>query len=205
MLNLLDTSGMRLCDGFSRRDWLKIGSVALGGLSLPTLLARQATAKADASPQGSSFGKAKSVIVFGLVGGPPQHETFDPKPDAPAEIRGQFGVIPSKTPGLKVGELLPRIAGLTDKFAVLRAIVTGDNAHSSSGYQMLTGVPHIPLNQEDRDSQGSERFAQHGGTGSRGTQASRRIAERGHPAGAYLERRQFPLAGARRGNSRQGQ
>jgi hypothetical protein len=148
MLNLLDTCGMRLCDGFSRRDWLKVGSVALGSLSLPALLASQARGKADASSRGPSFGKAKSVIIFGLVGGPPQHETFDPKPDAPAEIRGQFGVISSKTPGLQVGELMPRIAGLTDKFAVLRAIVTGDNAHSSSGYQMLTGVPHIPLNQE---------------------------------------------------------
>lgn len=146
MLNLVDSCGMRLCDGLSRRDWLKIGSIGLGGLSLPALLASQA--KADRSSQGASFGKAKSVIIFGLVGGPPQHETFDPKPDAPVEVRGQFGVIPSKTPGFQVGELLPRIASLSDKFAVLRAIVTGDNAHSSSGYQMLTGVPHIPLNQE---------------------------------------------------------
>lgn len=148
MLNLLDTSGMRLCDGLSRRDWLKVGSIAFGGLSLPGLLASQAKAKTDTSSRSPSFGKAKSVIIFGLVGGPAQHETFDPKPDAPAEIRGQFGVMPSKTPGLQVGELMPRIAGLTDKFAVLRAVVTGDNAHSSSGYQMLTGVPHIPLNQE---------------------------------------------------------
>jgi len=148
MLNLSDNCGMRLCDGVSRRDWLKIGSLALGGLSLPSLLAQKAAATAGNALRGGSFGKAKSVIIFGLVGGPPQHETFDPKPDAPAEIRGQFGVIPSKTTGLHVGELLPKIAGMTDKLAVLRAIVTGDNAHSSSGYQMLTGVPHIPLNQE---------------------------------------------------------
>src|SRR5207253_7244948 len=80
-------------------------------------------------------------------GGPPQHETWDPKPDAPAEIRGQFGTIPSKS-GLRVGELMPKTAEWTDRIAVLRAIVTGDNAHSSSGYQMLTGVPHVPLNQE---------------------------------------------------------
>jgi hypothetical protein len=93
-------------------------------------------------------GKAKAVILFGLIGGPPQHETWDPKPDAPAEIRGQFGVIATKTPGLRVGELMPRTAQLTDRIAVLRAVVTNDNAHSSSGYQMLTGVPHQPLNQE---------------------------------------------------------
>ena len=64
------------------------------------------------------------------------------------EIRGEFGVIPTKTPGLHVGELMPQTAQWTDKIAVLRAVVTDDNAHSSSGYQMLTGVPHMPLNQE---------------------------------------------------------
>lgn len=88
------------------------------------------------------------MIVFGLVGGPPQHETWDPKPDAPAEIRGAFGRIATRTPGLFIGELMPRTAQLTDKIAVLRAVVTNDNAHSSSGYQMLTGMPHVPLNQE---------------------------------------------------------
>jgi hypothetical protein len=146
MLNILDPLGTRLCDGVSRRSWLQVGSLALGGLTLPNLLAAQAGAAA--SSPSTSFGKAKSVIVFGLVGGPPQHETWDPKPEAPAEIRGEFGVISTKTPGLHVGELMPRTAQWTDKIAVLRAIVTGDNAHSSSGYQMLTGMPHVPLNQE---------------------------------------------------------
>ena len=83
-----------------------------------------------------------------LGGGPPQHETWDPKPQAPEEVRGAFGAIATKTPGLFVGELMPRTAQLTDKIAVLRAMVTNDNAHSSSGYQMMTGVPHIPLNAE---------------------------------------------------------
>ena len=67
MLNLLDTCGMRLCDGFSRRDWLKVGSVALGSLSLPALLASQARGKADASSRGPSFGKAKSVNKTGTA------------------------------------------------------------------------------------------------------------------------------------------
>jgi hypothetical protein len=147
MLNLIDPAGLRLCDGMSRRRWLQVGSVALGGLTLPRLLAAQN--QLAASPTDApSFGRAKSVIIFGLVGGPPQHETWDPKPEAPAEIRGEFGAIPSKTPGLNVGELMPRTAQWTEKIAVLRAVVTGDNAHSSSGYQMLTGVPHAPLNQE---------------------------------------------------------
>ncbi|NBO93765.1 MAG: DUF1501 domain-containing protein [Planctomycetia bacterium] len=126
-----------LHDNLSRRDWIRVGGIGLGGLTLPRLL--------KAGPQAP---KAKSVIVFGLVGGPAQHETFDPKPNAPAEVRGVFGHVQSRTPGLLVGELLPRTSGLTNKLAVLRAVVTNDNAHSSSGYQMLTGVPHQPMGQE---------------------------------------------------------
>lgn len=137
--------GVRLCGGLTRREWLRVGGIGLGGLTLTDLLQRRAQAAAPISEGG----KAKSVILFGLVGGPPQHETWDPKPDAPAEIRGPLGTIPSRTPGLRVGELMPRTAALTDKIAVLRAVVTNDNAHSSSGYQMLTGMPHQPVNQEN--------------------------------------------------------
>ncbi|MBA4187645.1 MAG: DUF1501 domain-containing protein [Planctomycetaceae bacterium] len=143
MLQILD-SGPATCDRMTRREWMRIGSIGLGGLTLPQLVG----SRAQASSPASRLGKAKSVIVFGLLGGPPQQDTWDPKPDAPLEIRGPFGTIPSRTPGLRVGELMPMTAGLTDKIAVLRAVVTNDNAHSSSGYQMLTGVPHLPLNVE---------------------------------------------------------
>ncbi len=142
--------GPRLCDGLTRREWMRIGSLGLGGLTLPDLL----RSRANASPvKQGSFGKAKSVIVIWLTGGAPQHETWDPKPEAPAEVRGAFGTIASKTPGLNVGELMPLTAKLTDKIAVLRTLSTGDNAHSSSGYQMLTGVPHIPLSLENAKPQ----------------------------------------------------
>ena len=137
-------SGRQMCDGLTRREWLRVGGIGLGGLTLAQLLGAPKLQAAERS----SFGRAKSVIIFSLMGGPAQHETWDPKPDAPAEIRGEFGVIRSRTPGLNVGELMPRTAGLTDRIAVLRAVVTGDNAHSSSGYQMLTGVPHEPRNSE---------------------------------------------------------
>lgn len=136
--------GARFCDGLSRRDWLRVGGIGLGGLSLPQLLRSQA----DASERHGT-GPAKSVIVLFNTGGGPQHESWDPKPDGPSATRGDFGVIATRTPGLFVGELMPRTAQLTDKIAVIRTMVTGDNAHSTSGYQMLTGMPHIPLNREN--------------------------------------------------------
>ncbi|MEZ6113244.1 MAG: DUF1501 domain-containing protein [Pirellulaceae bacterium] len=145
MLRVFD-NGVRLCDGISRREWLRIGGVGLGGLTLPVLWRAQSQAATHGEP---GFGRAKSVIVLFFSGGVPQHETWDPKPNAPAEVRGDIGVIASRTPGLQVGELMPKTALLTDKIAVLRTMVTGDNAHSSSGYQMLTGVPHAPLNREN--------------------------------------------------------
>lgn len=137
----------------SRREWMQLGGVGIAGVSLPKLVNASPTklnvVPADAA---NSFGKAKSAIVIFLGGGPPQHETWDPKPDAPAEIRGGFGAIETQTPGLRVGELMPLTARLTDKIAVLRAMVTNDNAHSSSGYQMMTGIPHIPLSVENATS-----------------------------------------------------
>ncbi len=146
MLSLYDRP-LRLCDGLSRREWLRVGSLA-SGLSLADLLAaRQTQAAPTEHPQ--SFGKAKACIVLFMLGGPPQHETWDPKPDAPVEVRGSLKPIASRTPGLLVGELMPRTAQLTDRIGVLRAVSTRDNAHSSSGYWMLTGRPHVPLNTEN--------------------------------------------------------
>src|SRR5436305_5988298 len=134
---------LRITDnGLTRREWLRVGGIGLGGLTLSALR------PAAAARPGRSPGRAKAVIVLGLLGGPPQHETWDPKPDAPAEVRGEFKPIASRTTGLRVCELMPRTALLTDKVAVLRAVTTGDNAHSSSGFQVLTGVPHQPLNLE---------------------------------------------------------
>jgi hypothetical protein len=141
MLELLD-QGRVLCDGWNRRECLRIGGLSLAGLTLPRLL------QARESP-ASHAAAAKSVIVLFMSGGLPQHETFDTKPEAPREIRGDFDTVPTKTPGLFIGELLPQIASLTDRMAVIRSMVTGDNAHSTSGYQMLTGVPHAPLSREN--------------------------------------------------------
>jgi hypothetical protein len=149
MLRIFDPITNRQ-DALSRRDWLRVGGTALGGLSLPALAAAAPTTSPEI-PAGAerTFGKSKSVIVIFLCGGPPQHETWDPKPEAPTEVRGGFGTIATRTPGLSVGELMPLTAPLTDRIAVLRAMVTNDNSHSSSGYQMMTGVPHVPLSAEN--------------------------------------------------------
>ena len=142
--------GARLCDGRTRREILRVGGLGLlgAGLNLPGL-ARGSMPRSDLDDLDASFGRAKSCIVLFLMGGPPQHSTWDPKPDAPAEVRGEFGAIASKAPGLSLSGLLPMTAAQADKICVLRAVSTGDNAHSSSGYYMLTGRPHSPQNVEN--------------------------------------------------------
>ncbi|MFO0939923.1 MAG: DUF1501 domain-containing protein [Pirellulales bacterium] len=142
----LQHRGSKLCDGVSRREWLRLGGLSSLGLGLSHLVEAK---HSRANSNLPSFGKAKSCILLFMLGGPPQHETWDPKPNASAEVRGEFASIGSATPGLQVGELMPKTAKLTDRIAVLRAMATDDNAHSSSGYWMLTGRPHAPKNFEN--------------------------------------------------------
>jgi hypothetical protein len=138
--------GTRLCDGWNRREILRVGGLGLlgTGLRLPDLAQGSTSLPGD-----GSFGKAKSCIVLFLMGGPPQHSTWDPKPDAPAEVRGEFGSIATNVPGISLSGLMPLTAQQADKICVLRGVSTGDNAHSSSGYYMLTGRPHSPMNFEN--------------------------------------------------------
>ena len=143
-----ETGRQNRCDGLRRREALNIGGLGALGLSLPGLFQGRATAATESASQGS-FGKAKSCIVLFLMGGPDQHSTFDPKPQAPSEVRGEFGAIQTVVPGFELGELWPRTALLTDRLALIRAMSTGDNAHSSSGYYMLTGHAHAPMNAEN--------------------------------------------------------
>ena len=134
---------MKRCSGPSRREFLQAGGLGCLGLSLPDLLKRASGASA-----GTTSARAKNCIIIFLLGGPPQHETWDPKPDAPSNIRGEFRPIASNVPGIHVGELMPRTSMHLDKICVLRGMVTGTNAHSGSGYEMLTGYPH-PNKQAD--------------------------------------------------------
>src|SRR5438309_129537 len=136
-------------EGPTRREWLRVGGLSLVGLSLPAVL------RADSRPAGpapgfardlgaDTFGRAKNVIFLWLQGGPPQHETFDPKPDAPADIRGLFRPIATNVPGIRFCELLPRTARHADKLAVVRSLSTNNNNHDISGYWILTGYPYGP-------------------------------------------------------------
>jgi hypothetical protein len=117
----------------SRRDVLRIGGMSAFGLSLPDYF--RLCANASDKPKA----KAKSVIFLHQFGGPSQFETFDMKPDAPAEIRGTFKPINSKLPGLPVCEMLPRIAKITDKLCVIRSVQHHMKNHNSATYYSLTG------------------------------------------------------------------
>jgi len=142
MFSLFD-SPVKLCDGITRREMLRVGGVgALGaGFTLADLL--QAKASESTRSADSVFGRAKNVIYLWLQGGPPQHETWDPKPDAPEEIRGEFKPIATNVPGIYLSELLPRTAALADKLAIVRSISTDIHEHSASGYHILTGYRYL--------------------------------------------------------------
>ena len=124
----------------NRRELMRMGGISLAGLSLSRLM--EAEAMAAPITGDASFGRAKNIIYLYLNGGPPQHETFDPKPDAPAEIRGPFNPIQTNIPGIQFCELLPRTAAIADKLAVVRSMATDDNIHSSSGHWVLTGYKY---------------------------------------------------------------
>jgi hypothetical protein len=130
-------SGTRLCDGIHRREFLRVGGLALGGLSLPSLL--------RAKPQAARTRptRAKSVIQLYMWGGPSQLETFDLKPNAPDGIRGDFRPIDTRVPGVRICEHLPRLAQMTDRFAILRSVTHTGTNHGTSAYHMLTGHIHF--------------------------------------------------------------
>ena len=144
MLRILDQA-TRLCDGIRRREMLSIGGLSALGLTLPQLLKARDTPP-DGVLDAPTFGRAKNVIYLWLQGGPPQHETFDPKPNAPVEIRGPFQPIQTNVVGTQFCELLPRTARIADKLAIVRSLSTGNNIHSSSGYHVLTGNKYLGAN-----------------------------------------------------------
>jgi len=139
------TSGGRFCDGVNRRDFLRIGGLAMGGLALPQLL----RAEAQAGIRNSH----KSVIMIFLSGGPPHQDMVDLKMDAPVEIRGEFRPIHTNVPGIDLCEHLPLLAGMTDKLAIIRSVVGSAGRHDA--FQCQTGRLHTQQPQGGWPSLGS--------------------------------------------------
>jgi Protein of unknown function (DUF1501) len=127
------------CQGVSRRKLLTAGGLGFLGLTLADLLRGQAEAAATRKKSPSTFGKAKSCLIIYLSGGASHHDTFDMKPDAPAEVRGEFNPIASNVPGMQLCEHLPMVARHLDKCTVVRSMSHRDNNHPSAVYWTVTG------------------------------------------------------------------
>ncbi len=130
---LLGRLRSRTCQGLTRRAILQIGASSVFGLSLADLL----RCRAEAGER--LVGTAKSVLLLWMWGGPSHLDTWDPKPNASLDYRGPFGSIPTKTPGVRIGELFPKIAQLSDRYAILRSLHTGSSDHGVAGTIGLTG------------------------------------------------------------------
>jgi hypothetical protein len=129
MLRLDALRPASLCDGWSRRDFLHAGAIAPLGLTLPGFLARKAA--------GAAGERDVNCIMLFLVGGPSHIDTWDPKPNAPAEVRGPFRVIPTRVPGIQMTEIFPRTARHADKFSLIRSVFHTATAVHDTGYQMM--------------------------------------------------------------------
>lgn len=133
------------CDGVTRRSFVQAGMLGVGGLALADLLRLQA--------QGAAQTRDTNVILFWCSGGPGHMETWDPKPDAPAEFRGPFGAIDTSVAGVQLGELLPEQAQLMDHLAVLRTVNHGSGDHTKGNHWMLTGFEGPAFNAPDNQVQ----------------------------------------------------
>ena len=131
MLTIMGKHRRRFCDGLSRRSFLQAGTLSTTGLCLSDVLRGEAT--------GSKSKRDHSVVMVYLPGGPTQHETFDPKPNAAREIRGAFQPISTAVPGTQFCELLPKLSAMSDKFSVIRSLVGMVNRHES--FHCYTGRP----------------------------------------------------------------
>ncbi len=127
------------CDGITRRDVLTVGALGFLGLSLPDFLRMRAAEAAVAAP------KAEACIMIWLSGGPSHLDTFDPKPDAPAEYRGEFNAIGTNVDGIQISEYLPNTAKQMDKVAIIRSLTSSIGAHEQATIYLQTGYKPLPV------------------------------------------------------------
>ena len=137
--------GVRLCDGITRREMLRVGGLGFTGLLWSDWLRARAAAatrsRKRVSP-GRTFAKAKACIVVFNYGGPSHLDILDLKPDAPREIRGEFKPAPTSVPGISITEHLPHLARLANDYAIVRSVNHRDNDHAIGAYLALTGYSH---------------------------------------------------------------
>ncbi|HEV3262893.1 MAG TPA: DUF1501 domain-containing protein [Gemmataceae bacterium] len=124
------------CTGRSRREFLQVGGLSALGLTLPGFFRLQQVAAASTAPK-----KTTSCILLWMQGGPSHLDTFDPKPDAPAEIRGEFKTVPTTLAGVRLAEHLPRLARQTDKFSIIRGHDPKNGSHGVADHLMMSGHP----------------------------------------------------------------
>src|SRR5262249_17987852 len=144
MLSLLGR-GARLCNGLTRREVLRVGGLGFTGLLWSDWLRSRAGANGATQVNRAAagrFGQARSCILIFNYGGPSHLDTFDLKPDAPQEIRGEFQPQATRVPGIAITEHLPRLARLANYYTIVRSVNHDDNDHAVGTYLALTGYPH---------------------------------------------------------------
>jgi len=139
MLNVWGSRNGINCDGSTRRDFLKVGALGMGGWLLPDLLRARAAATAAGTPS-----KNTSVIWLWLGGGPTHVETFDPKMTAPAEYRSTVGAVTTNVPGVEIGGVFPKMAQVADKLAFVRSFAHGNSGHGGGTHWVMTGYNFPP-------------------------------------------------------------
>ena len=132
MLTIAGSQGETFCDGISRRGFLKIGTLGLGGATLPQILQAESTTRHKPLDH-------KAVIMIFLAGGPPHQDMWDLKMDAPSAVRGEFKPISTNVDGIQIGELFPQMARMMDKFTVIRSMVGASGGHDGQGFQRSPG------------------------------------------------------------------
>ena len=129
------------CEGTPRRDFLRLGLGALVGMGFTDLLRGRAHAFDAARAAGGASPRNVNCILLWLDGGPSHYESFDPKPDAPTEVRGEFKSIATAVPGVRFSEVIPKLASVADKYTVIRSVCHKDPNHGGGNHYMMTGAP----------------------------------------------------------------
>src|SRR5262245_56599822 len=139
MLNVFGSRTGSACDGTSRRDFLKVGALGVGGLMLPDLLRARAADAAQGQPA-----RTTSVVWLWLGGGPTHVETFDPKPSAPAEFRSVVGQVQTTLPGVELGGVFPKVGQVAEHMAFVRSFAHQNSGHGGGTHWVMTGYDFPP-------------------------------------------------------------